>query len=564
MGEVIDEIPNIEKVLIRSMVERTNDGQPPAKFYLELPYGMSIDDVEDDIQSVIPQEIDRLLYPFSNLDHGVLVLELSDYTFAGVPPIAAFTAGYALSETFDMKSVTPDVPTAFFPENLPANHYDPLEREGLDWLVPGCWQPKQNGLAHDWALTKINAQDAWEYSKNSGLDSRGNGVVIAQPDTGTRRHGELNDVVWVPGFDFLKRDDDPTDDLTGLSPGHGTSTASVVVSRESGRITGSAPLAHHMPLRAIDSVVQVTQGTVAESIDWAVQQKADVITMSLGGLPMPALHRAVQRAVAADVIVMAAAGNCVTTVVWPARYAECIAVAGTDNRNKPWPGSCRGAAVDISAPGQNVWSAKSSGVLRRGDEVAQAQGTSYAVALVAGVAALWLSHHGRPNLIRHARNRGETLQTMFKRLLQATAHRPDGWDSFEMGAGIVDARALLGADLNLGLDRETVAMLPDRDSGEAAIASLVSESLGLDAVENGDLDWHQAGPELAHLVLSRQLATSRQSGVMRETADLQESELESGTRPEVSQYLDMRLTNTHLREWVGLSALITDQEELEQ
>ena len=42
--------------------------------------------------------------------------------------------------------------------------------------------------------------------------------------------------------------------------------------------------------------------------------------MSLGGIPPFALERAVRRAVAADVIVLAAAGNCVQFVVWPARY----------------------------------------------------------------------------------------------------------------------------------------------------------------------------------------------------------------------------------------------------
>ena len=58
-----------------------------------------------------------------------------------------------------------------------------------------------------------------------------------------------------------------------------------------------------------------------------------------------------RRAVAADVIVLAAAGNCVRTVVWPARYVECIAVAGTNAADGMWRGSCRGSAVDISAPG---------------------------------------------------------------------------------------------------------------------------------------------------------------------------------------------------------------------
>jgi uncharacterized protein (DUF2384 family) len=71
--------------------------------------------------------------------------------------------------------------------------------------------------------------------------------------------------------------------------------------------------------------------------------------MSLGGVWSSALHAAVQRAVSENVIVLAAAGNCVETVVWPARFPEVIAVAGVNKNDRPWRGSCRGPEVAISA-----------------------------------------------------------------------------------------------------------------------------------------------------------------------------------------------------------------------
>src|SRR4029079_9198382 len=122
--------------------------------------------------------------------------------------------------------------------------------------------------------------------------------------------------------------------------------------------------------------------TVARAIDWAIQEGAHVVTMSLGGIPASALHRAIRRAVEADLVVLAAAGNCVGLVVWPARYDECIAVAATNAADEPWPGTCRGAAGYISAPGQNVSRAvvPPSGP-SAADTVAQGQGTSFAVAL---------------------------------------------------------------------------------------------------------------------------------------------------------------------------------------
>src|SRR4029079_17396095 len=135
--------------------------------------------------------------------------------------------------------------------------------------------------------------------------------------------------------------------------------------------------------------------TVARAIDWAIQEGAQVVTMSLGGIPASALHRAIKRAVEADLIVLAAAGNCVRVVVWPARYDECIAVAATNSAEQPWPGTSRGAPVDISAPGQNVYRAVvPPGGATDADTVAQGQGTSFAVALTAGVAAMWVAHHG--------------------------------------------------------------------------------------------------------------------------------------------------------------------------
>src|SRR5262249_60666308 len=55
-----------------------------------------------------------------------------------------------------------------------------------------------------------------------------------------------------------------------------------------------------------------------------------VITMSLGGVPSLAFKAAVRAAVTKGVIVLAAAGNCVRIVVYPARYDAVIAVAGVN------------------------------------------------------------------------------------------------------------------------------------------------------------------------------------------------------------------------------------------
>jgi hypothetical protein len=65
------------------------------------------------------------------------------------------------------------------------------------------------------------------------------------------------------------------------------------------------------------------------------------------------------------------------------------------------------------------------------------------------VAALWLGFHG-PGTIRA--KYGARTSAAFRRLLTATARKPAGWDTGAMGAGIVDARALLAASLPLAAD----------------------------------------------------------------------------------------------------------------
>lgn len=478
----------------------------------------------------------------SNLDPRVLVIELPGCVF--IPDDrAAFSAAYALADHFGVENAEPDLPTPFFPEAQPSTDRMDPARESFDNFPPGCWAPEQAGLADDWALHALRIPDAWAFSALKRRPQQGAGVVVAQPDTGVTRHAELAGVSTVRGHDILDGDDDPTDPLDyGGNPGHGTGTASVLISPATGRVTGTAPQARHMPIRTIESVIRVTQVAVAQAIDWAVEHGAQVITLSLGGIPSFSLHRALRRAVVADVIVLAAAGNCVRTVVWPARYDDCIAVAGTDSKDAAWRGSCRGSAVDISAPGENVYRARIASGSPPGNEVGQGQGTSFAVALTAGIAALWLAHHGRANLVAAARARDETVQAMFRRLLRATARRPAGWDGFEMGAGIADARALLEADFDLGRDRETLEVPADPAARSAVtVMSLAMETVGADAAVDDGLDWHRFGPELANAMLRRQAAGPVRAG-----------DESAAALPSLSGQLEGAIANSVLRQGLGL------------
>ena len=309
----------------------------------------------------------------------------------------------------------------------------------------------------EWSLKKMFVRDAWNLFAGA---QPGSAIRVGHPDTGYTRHPEIFGPRLRPelGIDFEDEDSDATDTLNDGwldNPGHGTGTSSVIMSgagSPDGGVTtafvsGVAPFASLVPIRTTSSVILWSMRNLVRAIRHAIDNGCHVISISLGGpVGSQALLSAVRDAEAGGVIVLCAAGNQVGFVVFPAAYEEVIAVAASTIDDEIWTGSCRGPAVDITAPGASVWRAEvdtSSGtvqhVVKRGD------GTSFAVAGTAGVAVLWLSFHKRSTLIeKYGKDR---LASIFKQLLQSTCRTPNGWDAGLFGAGIVHAKRLLEAPL---------------------------------------------------------------------------------------------------------------------
>jgi subtilisin family serine protease len=422
-------------------------------------------------------------------------------------------------------AVQPDLPSgAFAPDPAPDLPAEPGLRaaDASSQHLPGTDVPT-------WALDNIRCRDAWTVPPGSA--AMGAGIVIGQPDTGFTDHPELGDnaLDLTRDWDLLRDDDDAHDPLERRwwfpldSPGHGTSTASVIVSREQLRVTGAAPRSTLVPLRTVKSVVQVFDGDVAKAVDRAHRTGCHVISMSLGGVGFfNGLQATIRRAVEDGVIVCAAAGNKVGFVVAPARFPECIAVAATNIQDRPWTGSSRGSEVDVAAPGESVWVAD----VRLNEsppryDVSRHSGTSFAVTLVAATAALWLARHDRDQLIvRYGRNR---IQAAFLHLVRTTGHRrPGGWDGDRYGVGIIDAQALLAAPLPaadavtdaLAADAPLVADPLSKLNGlvpELSREELADRLSGILGVEQGELDEYleRFGAELAYLLSEDATVRSR-------------------------------------------------------
>jgi serine protease len=315
-----------------------------------------------------------------------------------------------------------------------------------------------------WSIKEVKVLEAWQ--RFPANKEPGEEVIVGHPDTGYSEHPEIISRLLVnKGHDYVKDDPDARDDLDSgflLFPGHGTGTSSVIVSARGAQgdygssngepiaVWGVAPGAKLIPFRVSRSVVLDVPWagsgvlSLARAIELAADRDAHVISMSLGtGFANSRLLKSVQYAQRRGVIVLAAAGNYVPFVTWPAAYNEVIAVAASNARRETWRYSSFGSAVDVTAPGESVWCA---GVNRPAQfSVGRGSGTSFAVATVAGIAALWLSHHGRTKLIR--RFGAEKIPIIFNRILRDTCDPVPGWKP-GFGRGLVNAEKVLAATLS--------------------------------------------------------------------------------------------------------------------
>ena len=247
-----------------------------------------------------------------------------------------------------------------------------------------------------WEHKAMRIEGAWAEIERRGRQP-GAKVKIGHPDTGWVPHevwekGNLNTDL---GRSYMPDEENSRgrDPLTGPFPGHGNSTASVIVAPRDGHdIVGVAPHSVAIPIRCVSSVVLYPfQPNVMRAVRYAMEQGCQVISLSLGGSAFPFLGVQVVHAAHANILVVAASGNSTYFTAEPANYVEVTGVGGTKHGDLEWEHSnwFPSGTVTISAPAAEVRKAAYDNY--RGYNVSE--GTSYATAFMAGVAALWLSCH---------------------------------------------------------------------------------------------------------------------------------------------------------------------------
>ncbi|MDT0321121.1 S8 family peptidase [Streptomyces millisiae] len=330
----------------------------------------------------------------------------------------------------------------------------------------------------DTSVPQIGAPDAWE----AGYD--GEGVTIAVLDTGISDDHEDVTPQVVAEQNFSESAD--TEDHFG----HGTHVASIAAgtgAHSGGTYTGVAPGARLLDGKVLDDSGSGWDSGIIAGMEWAVEQGADIVNMSLGGWAteeVDPLEEAVDALSAqSDTLFVIAAGNdgpSENSIGTPGTAESALTVGAVDKQDQladfsSVGGRLRDAAVkpDLTGPGVDIGAAAAPGsvIAQEGTPVADGyvaiSGTSMATPHVAGAAAILAQAH--PDWT------GEQL----KAALTASTQRADGYSPLQQGTGRVDVPAALAQSVVAETPSLTFGVVPfPHDDAEPITRELTYRNLG--------------------------------------------------------------------------------------
>ena len=220
------------------------------------------------------------------------------------------------------------------------------------------------------------------------------GTIVAVLDTGVAPHPDLVARFAPGGYNFIT--DTAASDESACAPGsglvgHGTHVAGVIALID--------PDATILPITVLDCNGVGNAFAVACGIFHAIDMGAGVINMSFATtLPSDAVELAVVAANTAGIACVASVSNngidTVRARSFPAEHDQVVGVGGLTRQNGPWeraPFSDWGRSLDIAAPAVNIQSMWYDGATYG---YATGSGTSFAAALVSGVASIVRAKYG--------------------------------------------------------------------------------------------------------------------------------------------------------------------------
>ena len=277
----------------------------------------------------------------------------------------------------------------------------------------------------DWGLRQLNVPSTWSVTK-------GEGITVMVIDTGHPVHPDIGDNA-IAGKNFIPGE--PIEDENG----HQLHCTGIICAKdnETGMV-GVAPNAKTISVKALSKSGRGSYTGLASALDYAIEIKPDLVSMSLGGSsPSSALQSRIKKLYEMDIPVVCAAGNTGSGGVnYPAAFDETIAVAAYDKYGKVANFSSKGEKVEWAAPGVNVYST----YLNNG--YASLSGTSMACPFIAGVIALMLSKHKKQEADT-GYNDCKTVAQIREHLLKYTNDKGEVGRDNSWGYGVIDIEKLI-------------------------------------------------------------------------------------------------------------------------
>ena len=243
----------------------------------------------------------------------------------------------------------------------------------LDERVPPDAAVNDPNYGSQWHLPTMGAVPAWQVSD-------GNGVIVAVLDTGVyASHPDLSGQV-LSGWNTVSNNTD-TADINN----HGTWVAGVIAAKANNFTGGAsvAPGAKILPIRITNSTDGYAYfSDMVEGITWAADNGARVANLSYGGAAGSAsIANAASYMMSKGGVVVVAAGNDNTDYGYT-NHASLYVAAATTSSDAKAGFSSYGSFVDISAPGQGIYTTSRNG------GYSSVSGTSFASPNTAATAAL--------------------------------------------------------------------------------------------------------------------------------------------------------------------------------
>jgi serine protease len=313
-------------------------------------------------------------------------------------PFAAAKGSADLQHTFELELAHDKDVNAVLNELKTSNILDYVERVPLFRTHA---TPNDPSYSSQWELAKISASAAWNYSTGSSS------ITVAIVDEGVElTHPDLAANIWVNpgeiagnsidddnngyvddvnGFDVANNDNNPNPTTSAFT--HGTMVAGMASARSNNGL-GIASIGYSVKIIAIQG--SVNAGIMSYGYDgiiYAVAAKAKVINCSWGGTVSSVTgQNVIDYAYNSGCIIVASAGNAGnSTPEYPAAYNHVIAVSSTGSGDAKSSWSSYGSYVDLSAPGEGVYTTMVGG------GYGYTNGTSFSSPMVAGLCGLMLS-----------------------------------------------------------------------------------------------------------------------------------------------------------------------------